>query len=90
LPVSSVSASDAEISTVYTPPEEVVTPRIFGEVGCQASDNTRISDEKNWYVERGSSEVVEAEKRKSWTTPVDAATAKSVGSCGEKWISRIA
>jgi hypothetical protein len=78
------------VSTTYTLPSETVTPRRFALVGCQDSDNTRVAGSKNWYVERGSRVVEEAEKRKSWRHPVDPATARRVGSWGEKWRSRIA
>jgi hypothetical protein len=88
------------VSTTYTLPSETVTPRRFALVGCQDSDNTRVAGSKNWYVERGSKEageeaevvveVGEEEKRKSWRHPVEPATARRVGSWGEKWRSRIA
>jgi hypothetical protein len=68
------------MSTIYTSPEDTVTPSRFAWTGCQDSDNTRVAGSKNWYVESGVREKASEEKRKSWRHPVDPATARRVGS----------
>ncbi|KAH0357272.1 hypothetical protein KCU81_g124, partial [Aureobasidium melanogenum] len=57
LAVSCAPVSATETSTVYTPPFEAVTPRICEDVGCQASDKTKISE--NMCQRRNSHEMLD-------------------------------
>lgn len=76
--------------TVLTAPEESVMPIFDGSVGCQASDSTRVAKSSVCRVWAGVRRFVVVLRRKRASRPVEAAAQRRVGSCGLKWMSRIA